>query len=123
MEAKELMVGDWVSVSDTQMQVACITKVGFRHENGGVYFHSYEKVKPIPLTAEILEKNGFRKYNEYEYRLEYPEMIVSISEEPTTFYLYIESMAYTLTIEMCIDYVHELQHALRLCGIEREIEI
>lgn len=128
IKKEELMVGDWVM---------CDPNVFIENEyepthpmyptkiESGEYIDCAENdcYSPIKLTSEILEKIGFKKYNEYEYRLEYSEMIVSISEEPTTFYLYIESMAYTLTIEMCIDYVHELQHVFKLCYMEVEFDL
>lgn len=128
IKKEELMVGDWVMYDPN---VFIEDEYEPTHPMYPAKIESGEDIDcaindcyaPIKLTSEILEKIGFRKCNEYEYRLECPEMIVSISEEPTTFYLYIESMAYTLNLEMCIDYVHELQHALRLCGIEKEIEI
>lgn len=137
MEAKELMVGDWVSVSDTQMQVACITKVGFRHENGGVYFHSYEKVKPIPLTAEILEKNGFRPlYDDLSaYKLfwsdEKEENYWSITIDLThPIASRIENNImrtgkYWERWEMkgSVYFVHELQHLMRQFRIDKEIEL
>lgn len=125
IKKEELMVGDWVMYDPN---VFIEDEYEPTHKMYPTKIESCEDIdcadddcySPIKLTSEILEKIGFKKYNEYEYRLEYSEMIVSISEEPTTFYLYIESMAYTLTIEMCIDYVHELQHVFKLCYMEVE---
>lgn len=126
IKKEELMVGDWV-MYDPNVFIEDEYEPP-THKMYPIKIESCEYIdcadndcySPIKLTSEILEKIGFRKYNDYEYRLEYSEMIVSISEEPTAFYLYIESMAYTLTIEMCIDYVHELQHVFRLCYMEVE---
>lgn len=125
IKKEELMVGDWVMYDPN---VFIEDEYEPTHKMYPAKIESGEDIdcaindcySPIKLTSEILEKIGFRKYNEHEYRLEYSEMIVSISEEPTTFYLYIESMAYTLNIAMCIDYVHELQHVFRLCYMEVE---
>lgn len=54
-------------------------------------------LEPIPLTAEILEKNGLDKV---------PELSMVLNRD--TMPLYHSPMLY---------YVHELQHALRLCGL------
>lgn len=72
-------------------------------------------LQPIPLTDEILEQNGFERVN---------------GEYQDVFYVYdgIELLIdneYTLfgQCKMPIKYVHELQHALRLCNITKEIVI
>lgn len=83
------------------------------------------RIQPIPLTDEILEKNGFSGEG-------YNMGIVGFSVEPIPD----EKDGYEVFIwkDMClqikhgfthfkkyIKYVHQLQHALRLCGIEKEI--
>ena len=104
MKATELMIGDWVK-SRTGMNVKI---VGISHDYPCVY-------EPIPLTAEILEKNGFvfRENNDImcgEYYL----------HNQSTFAI---KMFNGYLVGMCMGedlefhYVHELQHALRLCGL------
>lgn len=83
-----------------------------------------DQVKPIPLTPEILEKNGFVKQaydgwliNEdnsrrlIEYRTDYFDgfLIINYTKKPFS------------KISIKLKHVHELQHALRLCGINKEI--
>ena len=71
-------------------------------------------LEPIPLTLEILEKNGF---GEYEYNEVYGDEIeveVNLNEWPID-----EGSCPGFSSR--IQYVHELQHVLRLCGIEKEI--
>jgi hypothetical protein len=93
------------------------------------------RIFPIPLTKEILEKIGF--VNDY-----YEEGCVAD-------YGYIKHDGYTLTykneevdaiitwcngcvsittehgddVQITIKYLHELQHALKLCKIEKPIEL
>ena len=85
----------------------------------------YEGVVGIPLTAEILEKNGFKKSDLYEvwkiinpnYELRITPWRVGIIflEEDWT-----NEKEYSYPRPNC---VHELQHAFRLCGIEKEIVV
>ena len=75
------------------------------------------KIQPIPLTAEILEKNGFIN----------GEFYVSSHIEDWQIMSDGSHLAARSERGWCIDipcrYVHELQHALRLCQIEKEIEL
>lgn len=92
------------------------------------------RVEPIPLTPEILEKDGWKNISDHTLK------------GCETFRLHIEqgSFDYTLTLKLrdyfrldsyddrvytlCevnfgFKYVHNLQNALRLCGIKKEITI
>ena len=68
MEANELMIGDWVLVNGTPMQIQAINDIdGEIMASDELYCliedraHSEDKVEPISLTPEILEKNGFER--------------------------------------------------------------
>lgn len=122
MKATELMIGDWVMYHNTPRQVVYINdrrlrelhnnEVGFTHdEDEWIAAHN---ASPIPLTPEILEKNGWEK---------------SIGENPVEVwaigkgvYLHKTDNGYKLREGAefnvpSIHDVHELQHALRLCGL------
>lgn len=85
-------------------------------------------IEPIPLTAEILEKNEFEKQQFGHFIYENDDVNLRIEFYPKNInytngcydYIDIEKGCVTIT-EMPIEFVHELQHALRLCGITREI--
>lgn len=129
MEAKDLMVGDWVYDTilkgNTKVEILSLSGIrGDYHDN----VWDEKTFEPVPLTAEILEKNGFVLINNF-YRFSvqdvYDEVVVDvrISEEGCC----------RVDAEHCSDEiieaeisakiwnVHELQHALRLCGIDKEI--
>ena len=83
-------------------------------------------IEAVPLTTEILEKNGFdtsdpevKQYHFTEdgqsYHFSLRQMYNQKDNKPNGYSFYAFSV---LTI---IKYVHQLQHALRLCGIEKEI--
>lgn len=66
-----------------------------------------DELNPIPLTPEILEKNGFVKHDKiHPYYLDY-------YHERDGFTIF-NSSAWHGHI---LNSVHELQHALRLCGL------
>ena len=132
MKANGLMIGDWVFDGDEVARVTSLTCDGIIETTRRI--SNIEIITPIPLTPEILEKTGFERNLVWHYyrrtcgeyvvnvRLGYANKIdfVEIREggkddvvpsEKTRLYL------------PHISYVHQLQHALRLCGIEKEITL
>ena len=123
MKAKELMIGDWVNIIivgyDNPVQIKEIgqfwVKVTQDDEDYGVSL-----VQPILLTPEILEKNGWVKnlYSAESYDNEELEHLsLWVGEDGKN------KWWWHVGVELVtpINYVHEFQHALRLCGIEKEI--
>lgn len=94
--------------------------------DGEVHTLSVNGIEPIPLTAKILEKNGFKNYRLSHDNGDY---YYHIALEDVKGGIWIEAMLSRNILhgrkEYCglINYVHELQHALRLCGIEKKIEL
>ena len=80
-------------------------------------------IKGIPLTPEILEKNGFVKVENTQ------TSTIIYSFRDTLFrigvfdfnHVTIDSYYTDSSCDVFISSVHELQHALRLCGINKEI--
>ena len=94
------------------------------------YWYGADKLLPIPITKEILEKNGFKgemyafldispnlylEYYYHEHRLR--EWWTGIDEWNN------HAEVKEIVFKCQCHYIHELQHALRLCGIEKEIEL
>ena len=120
LKATDLMVGDWLMFGDKPCQVKGLhsddtaTLVGYRSP----YF--LIDAEPIPLTPKILEKNGF-------YRSEIP------TRDEIGHYYHRKPAPSSIFVSMSFDdgrdfgneikYVHELQHILRLCKIEKEIVV
>lgn len=112
MKANELMIGDWVFDTEDECPVQVNIK-DFRN-GGNRILCSFE---PIPLTAKILEKNGFI-YNYLPFVLGWEQFGLTIRIGGNGF-----RIDCGINVSMIIDSVHELQHALRLCGIDKEIVI
>lgn len=76
-------------------------------------------VEPIPLTAEILEKNGFENETSDFWKLRVDDKPYHYSFRLNKGGVFggdgynMNCNIYTITIK----FIHELQHALRLCGL------
>ena len=123
MEGKELMIGDWVClIKDYGKLVEDILKISaldlHRIDDGML------EVKPIPLTQEILEKIGFEAQPNIGYIIDNWDGTQIIYDRWNHNLRIIKNYKTCLDIETFNDVaVHELQHALRLCGFEKEIEL
>ena len=122
MEAKELMIGDWVrGTSEVVGRVKGISEndVLVRTLYGDTWADG--EILPIPITPKILEKN-FPIADGCEYRDDNNGICIEIYFNAKTEKYKKYAILYTDRGKIYIDrYVHQLQHALRLCGIEKEI--
>lgn len=133
MEAKEVMIGDWVKYGNrfaiiqsiTPNECCILVSCGGSDE---FVWETYDNIEPIPITSEILEKNGWEKRNDaciyYDSEHEYQIFFMLKEYNYTHLYNYIDASIGCITIrEMPITYLHELQNLMRLCGIKKEIEL
>lgn len=100
----------------------------------GSHWCEIEKVEPIPISQEIIEKNDFipnnhlypYPYYEYENKEDslkigfgFPQGNKTVYKDP---WVYIDSENVFIEHLPCM-YVHQLQQILRFCQIEKEIVI
>lgn len=140
MKANELQIGDYVDYRGQVIKVTSLYDKGGSNEVGwsdkeSVWVNA-DNVVPIPLITEILKKNGFETEDDVHFSIQGQSDILELLlvELPFDGY-YFDIVRTEKTINKCnqrcyidryfasIDYVHQLQHALRLCGIEKEIEL
>lgn len=136
MKAKELMIGDWVKFpigNDRIIDLPYVEGKGICASfsaSATLFPVPVSEIEPIPLTSEILEKNGFvinRGPTSWKFETEREDLIdiygcldyhLSINIEDT----HGSGKGYRWMLnDFVIHYVHELQHALRLFRIEKEI--
>lgn len=146
------MIGDWIQIVEPCKYAGAIGRIKTlidHKDDENAYFKVFlqnntihigiedicsEDIRPIPLTPEILEKNGFKRdplwhhcdkdldnYSisvqlGYANRIEY----IKIAEKGKDNVIPSERTKLYLTH---IKYVHQIQQALRLCGIAKEIEL
>lgn len=138
MKVTDLMIGDLVLYVDKEGEIETPCKIHSLNQNGEwsaqilntkFLFQGDNKecavkecLKPILLTREILEKNGFNSYTDISQ-----DWFIGVFKSEDS---YIELTYSKGNIEWTngneyriadLKYVHELQHALKLCGIEKEI--
>ena len=144
MKANNLMIGDYISVKPSGMPI----KVAAVHHKKVAYHAVINKLtwiresllEPIPLTLEILENNGFEKsyssiltadgYKKLpQYKYKNMTQVQDICRNLITIsYSDLEGGVYDIQCGIGshiydLKYVHQLQHALSLCGIKKEIEL
>ena len=121
LSCKDLMVGDWVRIKITQHNTT-VTNI----DANSVYTEAafpirYDEIEPISLTPEILEKNGFEYFHKNYSSLSYDHPFkLKMTNWPDENGL---GGLWTISNIIEIRFVHQLQHALRLCGIEKTIEL
>lgn len=129
-----LSVGDWVRYGGIDYQVKSIdgafervTLIGNKEQRD----ESIYALHPIPITAEILEKNGWCADRMYA--------TLRIDEHIHLVYYYHEhrlrkyycgvdewqnhQVVNDITMQCHCWYIHQLQHALRLAGVDKGINL
>ena len=90
---------------------------------GGEWCDFYDDIKPIPLTPEILEKNSIKKRGDNDEYAVFgwegmKQWYVTLEDfKPQYDFWFITSSDRDLNVSGKIRYVHQLQHVLRLCGL------
>lgn len=127
IKISELSIGDWVRVDDFDKvlikRVSAIdgtrNQIGIiKNNRGGIYWYCDDEIEPIPLTPEILEKNGFVKEEDEDGNKRY-----SLIEGGTKFSLGYARSVFQWTFPIDVRFVHKLQNLLRFCGLKKEIEL
>ena len=136
LKISDLSVGDWVEIDHEDFgwrpaQINVCGDIGI-----GAYFKDIDpeeeydcvlsQARPIPITAEILEKNGFESTTKPNvFTLTHGELQLYVSKELDGWYRSFVNFMERLCILQVIrkSYIHELQHALRLAGVDKEINL
>ena len=151
MKAKDLMIGNLVNIytfpndnpSDNDLfpakitsiltalpseqfyeSVECVFEAKDKEGGLGVASRPADTCLPIRITPEILVKNGFEqdKRDKNYYKWNWYVMEDNASYDTETGQLRIFKCG-DLTYWHPISYVHELQNALRLCEVDKEIKL
>ncbi len=142
MEAKDLMLFDLVK---RRKDSKIMTVVELRYAEtvsaitpDDIYYGDMEdyhesEINPIPLTSEILKKNGFENVSVITVGTAKMRWVSEDTRTEITIWMddtlpmeivknvyYEDEVSYTLPFPGT---VHQLQHALRLCGIDKEITV
>ena len=144
MKTTDLMVGDWVLINDAPHKIQAIDSIDaeIQADDELYYFgedkcHSEDKIEGIPITPEILKKNdwywGFtsdeKNFKSCVMGAFEPHWVYDKGAREISLYfdkdtdggaLRIADQRFNRRLDFfwCDTlYVHELQHALRICGL------
>ena len=137
LQPKDLMIGDWVYIKDYPIKFLP-KKIRPEH-----FVRSLVEFEPIPLTAEILAKNGWQpailngRYGrkgrridgEYLDKDKLPEGVDNAlnfaqwSIDKDFQYHHLDLYMWRGHISIWIEYVHELQHIFNLYKINKPIKL
>lgn len=140
MKVEELAIGDYVQaviyILDGEERLTPPAYVSAIDESGGVSLmfdpeggdpdeYDIEAIRPIPITAEILAKNGFLRDSPNSWAIgsvhdENPYVCVVDDVE--------NGFCALAKNELCVilrptPHVHCLQHVMRMIGIDRDIRL
>lgn len=149
MKVTDLMIGDWVSYKNKPVRVEALNKcdgyaiekdmISIRLTNNTCMGIDADKLEPIRVTNDILRSNDFKgtvlangdendayltyniyndiylQYYGFEHRL---RKISTCVDEWNN-----HSRKPQIIFECNFHYVHELQHALKLAGVDKEIQL
>ena len=119
MKATELMIGDWV-ISNKRRKNEIVKVVSIEGGTNCCWLDAdcfsglvaCEDLSSIPLTPEILEKNGWKEA-EYWHEYQDGENIIQCCLPD------MRGRINGIEIEnFKCEYVHQYQHLLRLCGLD-----
>lgn len=133
MRGKVVMVA---GLRDDDGAIRVYTEIDNEHSLATYWSDDEDDFEPIPITPAILEKNGFKKEKgQWTYEVKRKpgicgqmcsntnptELVVWVTFDPL--YFGVTNYNPDAHVDMEGKYVHQFQHALRLCGINKEIQI
>ena len=126
LKISDLSVGDWVRYRDREWEVCSIYQftgeVGLFRKDSQIC-ESIEDIDPIPITAEILEANGFERSTSQFIVYHTDKVWISYNKPSETWSVTMYINDFTSNLHANILHIHQLQHALRLAGVDKEINL
>lgn len=132
MDKLEYIPGDLIMVKKSVLQFAKdkifkvisslsggFLKVVMLNDSSTTYSISNNAIRPIPITPEILEKNGWKKPDDFD---SYWLNKIGLLQEGDTWHSALGSTKIAITLGNIL-YVHQLQHLLFGLGLNSEMEV
>lgn len=140
MNTGTLMIGDWarLAIPDQYSGALCTIKSLYEHnKEDGAYISVFvqdrkcgftsheafnEDLRPIPLTEQFFNQNGFRIGNihflysdkiSHSYTLDTGRVVLTIEDVGVMLQLDVKVMGSSIISHLPIKYIHELQHIMR----------
>ena len=136
MKAEDLMIGDWVKFPigfEKIVEISYVQGVGYCvwfPVSATLFPCKVEDVEPIPITPEILLDNGFEQNeaagccDDFYFSDDYFDLYVVMLSDSIWKVTYSSCEMSTIPYSCnTVCHVHELQHVLKLYGVDKEIVI
>jgi hypothetical protein len=132
LKISDLSVGDWVyyDKGNTPYSIRSIYRTG-RQDcvvlNDSVFPEGVigfvGRLIPIHITAEMLGKNGFERSTSQFIVYHTDKVWISYDKPSETWSVTMYINDFTSNLHANILHIHQLQHALRLAGVDKEINL
>ena len=128
MDKLKYIPGDLVTI-ETESTKPRLVKVSNVDEDSVIYCEGwgevcfYDEIKPIPLTKDILLRNGWKNDDYDWYRLPTKRAYLYITKDITTLGEFLVCVGLDRHNLASINFVHQLQHILFALNISHEIKV
>lgn len=133
MDKLEYIPGDFISVY-VGVKKYIVEVIGTENENevlsyqikfpnGEIQYADKDNIVPIPLTPEILEKNGWKNDGYDWYKLPTKRAYLYITKDITTLGEFLVCVGLDRHNLASINFVHQLQHIFFSLNINYEMEV
>lgn len=119
MNTDLLTTGNYVLVNGKAVKVESVSEDGIYY-NGN--FAHLNDVEPVFITEEFLGKNEFEKYGEH-YGMIWCENYCVLATKIKYNLWKIHIQGDNANMDGGVTCVHELQNAMKICGIKKKIEV
>lgn len=133
MDKLEYIPGDFISVY-VGVKKYIVEVIGTENENevlsyqikfpnGEIQYADKDNIVPIPLTPEILEKNGWKNDGYDWYKLPTKRAYLYITKDITTLGEFLVCVGIDRHNLASINFVHQLQHIFFSLNINHKMEV
>lgn len=133
MDKLEYIPGDFISVY-VGVKKYIVEVIGTENENevlsyqikfpnGEIQYADKDNIVPIPLTPEILEKNGWKNDGYDWYKLPTKRAYLYITKDIITLGEFLVCVGLDRHNLASVNFVHQLQHLLFGLGLNSEMEV
>ena len=136
ISVSELSIGDWVCAVSGTRETPPMRVVGLGEswinleidpEQGDAFEYTPDEIRGIPITAEMLEKNGWtQNANRLNYKIKIKDQFYKIDKGVGHWHIniYDTTFEYPLIVaKMYVVYIHELQRFMRLVGVTADLTL
>ena len=124
MNSKELMIGDWVLINNVPHKIQVINNIDAEIQADDVlYYVGEDKIEGIPVTEDFFRENDWEYRCRTYLQKSFVKDVDKFRLEIVNNKLYVwfdyspNNWKQSANVKVPIKYIHDIQHVLRLCGL------